>query len=218
MSRVTDSVAVAAHHEIPEGMAAEDREEWPDPDLIASWAGDSWDFELRPGEHVAVDSEEAAEQARAFRDVLGRYASTVTVVTTLSDGVPIGMTCQSFASVSLEPPLVAFLPTRKSRAFAAIRRTGSFCVTFLAADQAHVSDQMAGRSAEDKFEGISWTPAPVTGSPLLAGGVAHVDCTVHAVHEAGDHYIVVGRVQHLGAGEARRPLLYHRGEYRTTTE
>jgi len=215
---MTDSTAVAAHHEIPEGMAPDARESWPSRELIDSWSGDSWDFELRPGEHVPVDSEEAAEQARRFRDVLGRYASAVTVVaTTTSDGVPVGMTCQSFASVSLDPPLVAFLPTRKSRAFAAIRRTGSFCVTFLSADQAEISDQMAGRSGEEKFEGVSWTPAPVTGSPLLAGGVGHVDCTVQAVHEAGDHYVVIGSVQHLGAGEGERPLLYHRGEYRTTS-
>jgi hypothetical protein len=129
---MTDSTAVAAHHEIPEGMSPDARESWPSRELIDSWLGDSWDFELRPGEHVAVDSEEAAEQARAFRDVLGRYASAVTVVTTMSDGVPVGMTCQSFVSVSLDPPLVAFLPTRKSRAFAAIQRAaakGVFLIT-----------------------------------------------------------------------------------------
>jgi 3-hydroxy-9,10-secoandrosta-1,3,5(10)-triene-9,17-dione monooxygenase reductase component len=213
---MTDSTAVAAHHEIPEGMSPDARESWPSRELIDSWLGDSWDFELRPGEHVAVDSEEAAEQARAFRDVLGRYASAVTVVTTMSDGVPVGMTCQSFVSVSLDPPLVAFLPTRKSRAFAAIQRAGTFCVNFLAADQADVSGQMAGSRGDDKFAGLSWKPAPATGSPVLEGGVGHVDCTVHAVHEAGDHYIVVGRVQHLAAGEAEQPLLYYRGGYRST--
>lgn len=213
---MTDSTVVAAHHEIPEGMSPDARDSWPSRELIDSWLGDSWDFELRPGEHVAVDSEEAAEQARAFRDVLGRYASAVTVVTTVSDGVPVGMTCQSFASVSLDPPLVAFLPTRKSRAFAAIQRAGSFCVNFLAADQGDLSDQMAGRGGDDKFHGVTWKPTEATGSPLLEGVVGHVDCTVHAVHEAGDHYIVVGRVQHLGAGEAERPLLYYQGRYRST--
>lgn len=213
---MTDSAAVAAHHEIPEGMSPDAREQWPSRQLIDSWLGDSWDFELRPGEHVAVDSEEAAAQARAFRDVLGRYASAVTVVTTMSDGVPVGMTCQSFASVSLEPPLVAFLPTRKSRAFAAIQRAGTFCVNFLAADQAAVSDQMAGRGGEDKFEGVGWRPAPATGSPRLDGVIGHVDCTVHAVHEAGDHYIVVGRVQDLDVGDDTEPLLYYRGRYRST--
>ena len=213
---MTDSTVVTAHHEIPDGMSSDARDSWPSRELIDSWLGDSWDFELRPGEHVAVDSEEAAEQARAFRDVLGRYASAVTVVTTVSDGVPVGMTCQSFASVSLDPPLVAFLPTRKSRAFAAIQRAGTFCVNFLAADQADLSDQMAGRGGDDKFHGVAWKPADATGSPLLEGVVGHVDCTVHAVHEAGDHYIVIGKVQHLGAGEADRPLLYYQGRYRST--
>lgn len=172
-------------------------------------------FELRPGETVEVVSEEAQAGADRFRDVLGRYASGVTVVTTLAAGVPIGMTCQSFTSVSLEPPLVAFLPTRESRAFAAIQRAGHFCVNVLAADQVELSEQMAGPGG-DKFAGTAWRPAPTTGSPVLDGVVAYVDCTVHAVHEAGDHYIVVGRVLDLAEGEAERPLLFHRGEYGTT--
>lgn len=172
-------------------------------------------FELRPGETVEVVSEEAQADADRFRGVLGRYCSGVTVVTALADGQPIGMTCQSFTSVSLEPPLVAFLPTRGSRAFAAIQRVGHFCVNILAADQTDLSEQMAG-TGDDKFAGTSWRPAPATGSPVLVGVMAYVDCAVHAVHEAGDHYIVVGRVLDLDAGEANEPLLYHRGRYGTT--
>lgn len=183
---------------------------------VAPWLGDSRDFELRPGEHVAVDSEDA-EEARRFRDVLGRHASGVTVVTTTLDGTPVGMTCQSFTSVSLEPPMVAFLPTRMSRAFAAVRRTGHFCVNFLAVDQVAISDQMAS-SGDDKFAGVDWVPSATTGSPLLAGTVGHVDCTVHAVHEAGDHFLVIGDVVGLGAGEGGEPLLYHRGRYRTARD
>lgn len=171
-------------------------------------------FELRPGETVEVDSEQAQEEARRFRDVLGRYASGVTVVTTASNGVPVGMTCQSFTSVSLEPPLVAFLPTRQSRAFAAIRRAGHFCVNLLAADQAWLSDQMAAPGPDDKFAGVEWRPAP-SGSPLLDGALAHVDCSLHAVHEAGDHCIVVGEVVDLGVHEDADPLLYFQGRYTT---
>ena len=141
--------------------------------------------------------------------------SGVTVVTTVSQGQPVGMTCQSFTSVSLDPPLVAFLPTKQSRAFAAIQRAGHFCVNFLSAEQSAISNQMAGRG-EDKFAGVEWQPS-VTGSPLLAGGVGHVDCTVHAVHEAGDHYIVIGKVVDLAVGEATDPLLYYQGSYRTAT-
>lgn len=214
---MTDSSLVAAHHEIPDGMQPDARESWPSRKLVDSRLGDSWDFEMRPGEHVALDSEEAAEQARRFRDVMGRYASGVTVVTTVSDGEPVGMTCQSFTSVSLEPPLVAFLPTRTSRAFVAIQRAGSFCVNFLSAQQAAISDQMAS-PGEEKFAGVEWEPTPGTGSPLLAGTVGHVDCTVHAVHEAGDHYLVIGRVVDLAAGDAAEPLLYYQGAYHTTSE
>lgn len=202
-------------HEIPDGMTPDARDTWPSRALIDSWLGDGWDLEWRPGEHVTVDSEEAAARARGFRDVLGRYCSGVTVVTTVADGAPTGMTCQSFTSVSLDPPLVAFLPTRSSRAFAAIQRTGHFCVNILAADQAALSNQMAS-SGDDKFNDVTWQPTPDTGSPRIDGIVGHVDCSVHAVHEAGDHYIVIGRVLALEPGEAEAPLLYYRGGYHTT--
>jgi len=172
------------------------------------------DFEWRPGETIEVDGEEAQAQAWLFRDVLGRYASGVTVVTTSTNGEPVGMTCQSFTSVSLDPPLVAFLPTKQSRAFASIQLAGRFCVNFLASGQDAISNQMASRG-DDKFAGVSWTPSRVTGSPLLEGIVGHVDCTVHAVYEAGDHYLVIGEVVDLAVGDAEDPLLYHRGAYRT---
>lgn len=203
--------------EIPEGMSEDARASWPPRELIEDFLGSfPHDFELRPGEHLEVDGEEAQARARHFRDVLGRYASGVTVVTTVSGGRPVGMTCQSFTSVSLDPPLVAFLPTRQSRAFAAIQRAGHFCVNFLSAGQREVSQQMAGPS-DDKFDGIAWTESP-SGSALLDGVLGYVDCTVHAVHEAGDHYIVVGKVVDLAVSSDHDPLLYYRGGYHTTTE
>lgn len=202
--------------QVPEGMTEDARASWPSRELIDSFLGNfPHDFEWRPGETVEVDGEEAQAQARVFRDVLGRYASGVTVVSTVSGGQPVGLTCQSFSSVSLDPPLVAFLPTKRSRSFAAIQRAGKFCVNFLAAGQESVSNQMAA-SGEDKFAGLDWSPAPATGSPLLAGVVGYVDCSVHAVHEAGDHYIVVGKVLHMSVGDAEKPLLYYRGAYGTT--
>ena len=106
------------------------------------------------------------------------------------------MTCQSFSSVSLDPPLVLFIPAKTSRAWPLIQRSGKFCVNFLAADQAELSNTMASRGA-DKFADVKWTPSPRTGSPMLEGALAHVDCTIHAVHEAGDHYVVIGRVVDL---------------------
>lgn len=207
------------NREIPEGMNPNARETWPSPELIQSWLGDQdIDFEFRPGEDVAVhDDPVHVAAARLFRDVLGRFASGVTVVTGTSNGAPVGMTCQSFSSVSLEPPLVVFIPAKSSRAWPLIQRSGKFCVNFLAADQAELSNTMASRGT-DKFADVKWTPSPETGSPMLDGALAQVDCTIHAVHEAGDHYVVIGRVQDLVTHDdgEQGPLLFFRGEYRTT--
>lgn len=205
--------------EIPEGMNPNARETWPSPELIYSWLGDQdIDFEFRPGEDVAVhDDPEHVAAARRFRDVLGRFGSGVTVVTGTSNDEPVGLTCQSFSSVSLEPPLVLFIPAKSSRAWPHIQRSGKFCVNFLAADQADLSNTMASRGV-DKFADVKWTPSPQTGSPMLEGALAQVDCTIHAVHEAGDHYVVIGRVVDLMSREdgEQEPLLFYRGEYRTT--
>lgn len=202
-----------------EGVSGDVHEARPSPTRIGSWLADAEvDFEFRPGEDVHVHDDPAAQAAaRRFRDVLGRFASGVTVVTTVSGGDPVGMTCQSFSSVSLEPPLVLFVPARTSRAWPVIERTGRFCVNVLAADQEHVSAQMATKGA-DKFAGLSWRPAEVTGSPVIEGTLAHLDCTIHAVHEAGDHYVVIGRVEHLATTDrdVTEPLLFFRGRYRTT--
>ena len=207
-----------ASPEIPEGMRPDARETWPSPELISSWLGDvDFDFEWRPGEGSAVHTDDpaAVERARRFRDVLGRFASGVTVVTAVSGGQPVGMTCQSFSSVSLDPPLVLFVPARTSRAWPLIQRAGRFCVNFLAADQADLSNTMASRGV-DKFAGIPWEPSPATGSPVLKGSLGHVDCTIHAVHEAGDHYVVIGRVVDLAGASDDEPLLFFQGQYRTT--
>ncbi|WP_460716214.1 flavin reductase family protein [Nocardioides dilutus] len=206
--------------EIPEGMSPDARETWPSHDLIESWLGDSmYDFQLRPGEDVVVDADdpEAVAAARRFRDVLGRFASGVTVVTAMSGGAPVGLTCQSFSSVSLNPPLVVFIPAKTSRAWPMIQRSGRFCVNFLADGQAELSNQMASRGV-DKFAGVSWTPSEQTGSPILAGTLGYVDCRIHSVHEAGDHYVVIGRVLDLDVPEAGtdKPLLFFQGKYSTT--
>ena len=207
MDSVTDA-------DLPEGMSPDAQATWPSRELIESYLGGTHEmFAWRPGEIVEIDGDAAQAAARAYRDVLGQYASGVTVVTTVLDGVPVGMTCQSFTSVSLDPPLVAFLPMKTSRAFAAIRKSRRFCVNFLAADQADVSNTFASL-ADDKFADVTWRPTS-NGMPLIDGTVGWVDCTVQDVHEAGDHYLVIGRVEDLGHGDADKPLLFHRGRYRT---
>ncbi|NYD41701.1 flavin reductase family protein [Nocardioides panaciterrulae] len=199
-------------------MASETGRSGPTWDQITDWMGDPGvDFELWPGETAEVHAGDQAglTAARRFRDVLGRFASGVTVVTGSSDGRPVGLTCQSFSSVSLDPPLVLFVAAKTSRAWPLIQRSGHFCVNFLGADQARVSNVMASRGV-DKFAAVGWAPSPATGSPVLDGVLGYVDCTIHAVHEAGDHHIVVGRVLDLGSAEATEPLLYYRGRYTTT--
>lgn len=170
------------------------------------------DVELWPGESIHVESAQAAAEARHFRDVLGRFPTGVTVAATAVDGVPVGLTCQSFLSVSLSPPLVMVAVAATSRAWPLIRRAGCFCVTLLAADQVAVSERMAS-GGTDKFAGVAWSPSSVTGSPVISGGIGHVDCRIHAVHEAGDHWLVVGRVVDLVAGPADQALTYFRGRY-----
>jgi 3-hydroxy-9,10-secoandrosta-1,3,5(10)-triene-9,17-dione monooxygenase reductase component len=174
------------------------------------------DFEFRPGEASVVHGDDPVAEAegRRFRDVLGLFASGVAVVTSMSDDVPVGMTCQSFASVSLDPPLVLFVPAVTSRAWPLMQRSGRFCVNFLAEDQAAVSDVMASRGV-DKFADVKWSPSAATGSPVIDGILGYVDCCIQAVHAGGDHCIVIGRVLDLTALSDRRPLLFFRGEYRT---
>ncbi len=171
------------------------------------------EFHYRLGEDTPLPGgdPDALTNAQHFREVLGRFATGVTVVTSLSDGRPVGMTCQSFAAVSLSPPMVLFCPARTSRAWPLIQRTGFFCVNVLAEGQEELSVRMATK-ADEKFDGVRWSPSK-SGAPLLEGVLGHVDCTVHAVHEAGDHYVVLGRVQDLDAGDADAPLLFFQGGY-----
>ena len=146
-----------------------------------------------------------------MRDVLGHFASGVTVVTAVTDEGPIGFTCQSFSSLSLDPPLVAFAPARTSRTWMRLREIGRFGINVLAEGQDDVSQNFA-RPAPDKFAGVPWTPS-VHGAPVLGGIVAWIDGELWAEYDGGDHTIAVARVLDLGAHPDRRPLLFHRGVY-----
>jgi flavin reductase (DIM6/NTAB) family NADH-FMN oxidoreductase RutF len=147
----------------------------------------------------------------AMREVLGHFASGVTVVTALTADGPAGFTCQSFSSLSLDPPLVAFAPARSSQTWPALRAIGRFCVNVLAEGQDAVSQNFA-RSGVDKFAEVPWSPS-AHGSPVLDGVVAWIDGELWAEYDGGDHSIVVARVLDLGADPERRPLLFHRGSY-----
>ena len=148
-----------------------------------------------------------------FRRVLGYFPTGVTVVTASPAAGPVGLAIGSFTSVSLDPPLVAFCPTKDSRAWPGIEEAGSFCVNIMADDQQDLCGVFASK-AEDKFSGLEWTRTAHTGSPQLPDVLAWMDCTIENVFEGGDHWIVVGRVQALDVGRPQHgPLLFFCGGY-----
>jgi 3-hydroxy-9,10-secoandrosta-1,3,5(10)-triene-9,17-dione monooxygenase reductase component len=149
-----------------------------------------------------------------FRSVLGHFCTGVTVVTGRDGDTLAGFACQSFAALSLDPPLVLFCPSKSSRTWPVLAAAGRFAVNVLAEDQQEIS-AVFGARGEDKFARFGWTPAP-SGAPLLDGALTWIDCELEAVHEAGDHYVVIGRVTALGAPSDARPLLFHRGQYSVT--
>ncbi|WP_372464117.1 flavin reductase family protein [Streptomyces pinistramenti] len=178
----------------------------------------------RPALRAVRDDERAPLDPAEFRAVLGHFASGVTIITApgpagatppeRAEG-PAGFACQSFASLSLDPPLVTFMVARTSTTWPRIARAGVFCVNILGAGQGPLCGQFAVSGA-DKFAGVRHTPAPATGSPRLADAPAWIDCTLQAVHTGGDHLIVVGRVDALGTDTAAAgagPLLFHRGAF-----
>jgi 3-hydroxy-9,10-secoandrosta-1,3,5(10)-triene-9,17-dione monooxygenase reductase component len=148
-----------------------------------------------------------------FRQVLGHFPTGVTVITGSEDDTPHGMTIGSFTSVSLDPPLVGFLPQQTSESWQAIARTGKFCVNVLGSTQGDECWKFAKSAPGGKFETFTWSHSAL-GSPILDGVLAWIDCTVEAVHEMGDHLFVLGAVHDLGVTEAEDPnaLLFFRGK------
>ncbi|WP_055490648.1 flavin reductase family protein [Streptomyces sp. TP-A0356] len=171
----------------------------------------------RPELRAVREDERAPVDPGEFRRVLGHFATGVTVITApTADGEagPAGFACQSFSSLSLDPPLVAFMVGRASTTWPRIARAGVFCVNVLAAHQGALCRGFAV-SGGDKFAGVDHEPAPFSGAPRLAGATAWIDCAIHAVHTGGDHLIVVGRVEALGSGDGDgTPLLFHQGRFR----
>ena len=162
----------------------------------------------------AAPNAAALEPAR-FRQVLGHFCTGVTVITTVdSDGRPAGFACQSFAALSLDPPLVLFCPSRTSATWPRIARAGHFCANVLTAGQREEA-RVFGTAGADKFAGVTWSPS-ASGAPVLAGALTWVGCEVEVTHETGDHYVVIGRVTELGPVSTEAPLLFYRGRYGVT--
>jgi 3-hydroxy-9,10-secoandrosta-1,3,5(10)-triene-9,17-dione monooxygenase reductase component len=149
------------------------------------------------------------DQAR-FREVLGHFATGITIVTALEDGLPVGFSCQSFAALSLDPPMVVLAPARTSTSWPRIRAAGAFCVNILGEHQEAVCRAFA-ISGGDKFSGVGWRPG-LTGAPVIDGSLAVVECELGEIFDGGDHEIVTGRVVALDVNEGG-PLLFYRGGF-----
>jgi len=147
-----------------------------------------------------------------FRQVLGSYPTGVCAITAMDDqGKPTGMVVGTFTSVSLNPPLVGFLPDKSSSTWPTIEKAGRFCVNVLGSDQQAVCRQLAAKGA-DKFTGVDYS---VSGNnlPVIADAIATIECTIQSVNEAGDHWFVLGNVLSMEATRNDDPLLFHRGRY-----
>lgn len=152
----------------------------------------------------------AIDQAH-FRQVLGHFPTGVTVVAGMNGEEPVGLAVGSFFSLSIDPALVGFCVDIGSNSWSRMEGSGSFCVNILGDDQEDVCRVFAS-SNDDKFASIGWRPSE-TGSPLIHGVLAWIDCDVDAVHDGGDHHIVVGRVRGLDIGHEGEPLVFFRGGY-----
>ncbi|MDZ7732111.1 MAG: flavin reductase family protein [Acidimicrobiia bacterium] len=157
------------------------------------------------------EPEEADFDAARFRQVLGHFPTGVTVVTAMDDGEPAGLAVGSFASLSLDPPLVLFCAGTGSSTYPKIRDAGSFCVNILSEDQEDICRIFASKGG-DRFQGIGWRKSG-NGAPLLEGVLAFLDCDIVDEITEGDHYVVVGRVTDLEVMHEGGPLLFFRGGY-----
>jgi flavin reductase (DIM6/NTAB) family NADH-FMN oxidoreductase RutF len=150
-----------------------------------------------------------------FRSALGAFATGVTVITTQSDH-PYGMTANAFSSLSLDPPLILVCVKSQAEGSQIIEKNGVFAVNVLGAEQEALSRYFSSKDrprGAEAFAEISHRRGP-SGSPILEGAVAFLDCRVTAQHPAGDHIIFIGEVLELGVDPSVKPLLFHLGQYR----
>ncbi|MDO5633400.1 MAG: flavin reductase family protein [Micrococcus sp.] len=146
-----------------------------------------------------------------FRDVMGHYPTGVVVVCGLVEGEPVGMVVGTFSSVSLDPPMVSFMPARTSQTYARLRQAQRVCISVLAHDQLEACRRLASRDP-DKFAAVAWTPGP-DGVPSIDDAVAHIHGRLSQEIEAGDHYISLVEVDDLHVTRPTTPLLFFQGGY-----
>ena len=149
--------------------------------------------------------------ANDFKDAMRRFATGVTVVTSLKDGEPRGVTVSAFASVSLEPPSVLICINREARSYLFISTSKIFCVNILEAKQQHLAERFSGKLRDNQFAGVDYF-IDQTGAPVLNGSLAHLDCQVTGEHHVGSHSIFIGTVL-SAAIRSGSPLGYFGGEF-----
>jgi flavin reductase (DIM6/NTAB) family NADH-FMN oxidoreductase RutF len=148
---------------------------------------------------------------RELRNVMGHFATGVTIITTKdTDGKPFGLTANAFSSLSLDPPLVLICVDKKVDCYACFDQSKVFVVNILCEGQDQLSTRFATKGIE-KFEGVAVRQGHL-GVPLLEGAVAHIECTLTSAYEGGDHTIYVGEIQSVAAS-GDRPLLFFKGKY-----
>lgn len=157
------------------------------------------------------DGSDAQPDLLTCRKVLGTFCTGITVLTADLDGEPVGMTCQAFTSLSLDPPRVLLCPATTSLSWPKIQQADTFCVNVLASHQEPLSQAFA-RSGADKFAGVPWSHG-TTGAPRLDGAVAWIECRIESASVVGDHHVVIGRILDIDDEVGRDPLLYFRGQY-----
>jgi len=167
---------------------------------------------MKPAEAPLAAGDTPFIDPAELRNTLGCFATGVAIVTTLGpDGRPVGMTINSFNSVSMDPPLVLWSIAKKAPSYDAFRANRGFVVNILSEHQLDLCLQFS-RPSEDKFAGVDFEPG-LNGIPQLTGAAAHLECVTHDRVEGGDHTIIIGRVIGLRASDAQ-PLLFHRGKLR----
>ena len=160
----------------------------------------------------------AAIEPKLFRQLLGCFPTGVAVITTTTpEGRPVGLTCNSFSSVSLEPPLVLFSLRKASSLVTTFSESEAFAINILSQRQDVLSSRFASSKIADKFEGIEWRSGPLH-MPIIDDCLASFECTVHARHDAGDHYIFIGEVKHMHEGSADHALVFYKGAYMMLAE
>jgi flavin reductase (DIM6/NTAB) family NADH-FMN oxidoreductase RutF/DNA-binding MarR family transcriptional regulator len=163
----------------------------------------------------ATANKSADDIIRSLRRCFGQYATGVTVVTTTVDGIPYGVTANSFSSLSLTPPLIQWAIAKSSRSYSAFKKASHFAVNILTSNQITISQIFASSSA-DRFGQVTWE-AGHHGSPILPGTAAIIECKVHQLYDAGDHMLMIGEVERFSHGD-EQPLIFLQGRYCTAQE